>query len=75
MISKKYEFLTFSLLVTFFMSFVISGVLVVVNLGFIENFFSVWANAWWKAWIVAFPSVLFIIPMVRKIMTLINLKQ
>ena len=67
MISRKYEFLIFSFLVTLFMSFIISGVLVVVNLGFIENFLYVWMVSWVKAWAVAFPSVLIIIPVVRKI--------
>ncbi|WP_024955079.1 DUF2798 domain-containing protein [Sulfurospirillum arcachonense] len=66
MIDKRYEFLIFSLLVTMFMSLVISGVLVIVNLGLVDNFPIVWFNAWIKAWIVAFPSVLVIIPMVRK---------
>lgn len=68
MINKKYEFYIFSLLVTMFMSFVISGVLVVVNLGLVNNFLFIWLNAWLKAWLVAFPSVLFIIPFVRKVM-------
>lgn len=67
MIHRKYEFLIFSFLVTLFMSFIISGVLVVVNLGFIENFLYVWMVSWVKAWAVAFPSVLIIIPVVRKI--------
>jgi hypothetical protein len=52
-----------------FMSLVISGVLVLVNLGYTDTFITLWANAWWKAWIVAFPAVLVIIPNVRKIMT------
>jgi hypothetical protein len=50
------------------MTFVISGVLVVVNLGLVNNFLFIWLNAWLKAWLVAFPSVLFIIPFVRKVM-------
>ena len=69
MINKKYEFYIFSLLVTMFMSLVISGVLVLANLGYTDTFITLWANAWWKAWIVAFPAVLVIIPNVRKIMT------
>jgi len=68
MINKKYEFYIFSLLVTMFMSFVISGVLVVINLGIINNFLFIWLSAWLKAWLVAFPSVLLIIPFVRKVM-------
>ncbi|MGE4444931.1 MAG: DUF2798 domain-containing protein [Candidatus Altimarinota bacterium] len=51
-----------------FMSFIISGILIVVNLGFVNKFLFIWLNAWWKAWIVAFPSVLFIIPFVKKVM-------
>lgn len=68
MINKKYEFYISSFLMTLFMSFVISGVLVFVNLGFIKDFFLIWLNSWGKAWLVAFPSVLLIIPFVRKLM-------
>lgn len=68
MINKKYEFYIFSFIVTMFMSFIISGILIVVNLGFVNKFLFIWLSAWWKAWIVAFPSVLFIIPFVKKVM-------
>lgn len=74
MIDKRYEFYIFSFLVTMFMSFVISGVLVVVNLGIVDSFLIIWLHAWWKAWLVAFPSVLFIIPVVRKLMARIMKK-
>jgi len=49
------------------MSLVISGVLVVANLGFINNFIFVWMVSWFKAWVIAFPTVLIIIPNVRKV--------
>lgn len=75
MINKKYEFYIFSFLVTLFMSFVISGVLVFVNLGFINDFLLIWLSSWGKAWLVAFPSVLLIIPFVRKLMVRIIIQD
>ncbi len=68
MINKKYEFYIFTFLMTMFMSFIISGVLVFVNLGFINNFYIFWLNGWGKAWLVAFPSAVIIIPLLRKVM-------
>lgn len=70
MIPKKYEFFVFGFFVSCFMSFLISGVISFINLGLVNNFASIWAEAFVKAWAVAYPSVLIVIPQVRKFLHL-----
>ncbi|PHR71104.1 MAG: hypothetical protein COA66_10305 [Arcobacter sp.] len=67
MINKKYEFMIFSFLTSLFMSFLVSGVSLLSILGFIDGFAFLWFSAWMKAFIIAFPSVMLVIPMARKI--------
>ncbi|WP_267463305.1 DUF2798 domain-containing protein [Thiomicrorhabdus heinhorstiae] len=49
------------------MSFLMSGVISAMNVGIPENFLIIWFHAWWTAFIIAFPSVLFVSPIVRRI--------
>lgn len=37
------------------------------GVGLAENFLSIWLTAWGMSWIVAFPTLLVVLPMVRKI--------
>ncbi|MDC1118781.1 DUF2798 domain-containing protein [Alphaproteobacteria bacterium] len=48
------------------MSCVVSGVSVLKPAGFVDAFFGLWMTAWLKSWIVAFPSLLVIAPIVRR---------
>ena len=52
-----------SLFMTILMSFVIT----LINVGFGETFFLQWFQAFWRAYIIAFPAVLTVIPIVRKL--------
>ena len=67
MIPKKYELLLFALLMSGFMSFLMSGVISFINVGLVENFINIWGSAFLKAYIVAFPSVVVVVPLVRKL--------
>lgn len=67
MIPKRYEFIVFGFLTSLFMSFLISGVISYVNVGLVENFIILWLEAFYKAFFVAFPSILLVVPQVRKI--------
>ena len=65
-IPKKYSQLTFIFFVSICMSCVVSGVSVLNTTGFIDSFLSLWMTAWFKSWLVAFPSLLVIAPLVRR---------
>lgn len=71
MIPKRYEYFVFGFFMSLFMSFLISGVISFVNIGLVSNFHLVWLEAFFKAWAVAYPSVLIVIPQVRKAVKLV----
>ena len=49
------------------MSCVVSAVSVVNTIGLIDGFFSLWMTAWLKSWIVAFPTILIVAPLTRRL--------
>ena len=49
------------------MAFIMSGVLIFINLGLINNFIFVWMKSFFIAFTVAFPTAFFITPIVQKI--------
>ena len=40
---------------------------IIHNIGFVEHFAAVWISAWFFSWCVAFPAVLILLPIVRRI--------
>ena len=66
MIPAKYGQITFIFFVSICMSCVVSGVSVLNTAGFVEAFFVLWMTAWVKSWVIAFPSLLIIAPLVRQ---------
>jgi len=49
------------------MTFIMSGVVSFVNMGLVDNFLKIWTGAFLKAFVVAFPSVLIVVPIVRRL--------
>ena len=68
MIPAKYGQFTFIFFVSICMSCVVSGVSVLNTAGFVDALFGLWMNAWFKSWIVAFPSVSIIAPLVSRVL-------
>ena len=66
-IPAKYTQLTFGFFLSIFMSCVVSGVSVLNTTGLIDGFLNLWMTAWFKSWIVAFPTVLFVAPLTRRL--------
>lgn len=60
-----------ALLMSCFMSFVIS----VFNVGFVENIIWIWLKAWGFAFSVAFPTVIIVSPIVRRLVKLVIAKE
>nr|WP_262984203.1 DUF2798 domain-containing protein [Colwellia hornerae] len=56
-----------ALLMSCIMSFVIS----VFNVGLVTNIVSIWLQAWSFAFIIAFPTIVIISPMVHKLVSLV----
>lgn len=49
------------------MAFIMSGVLIFINLGLVNNFIFIWMKSFVIAFTVAFPTAFFITPIVQKI--------
>ncbi len=55
------------LVITFCMTFVLSGISTVKNLGLHDTaLLSSWMEAWATSWVIAFPVLMVLLPFVRK---------
>ena len=75
MIPAKFGQVTFIFFVSICMSGVVSGVSVLNTAGFVDTFLGLWTAAWIKSWIVAFPSLLIIAPLVRRFVDILVIKE
>lgn len=67
MIPKKYEFILFAFLMSMFMTILMSFVVTLINVGYSEIFFNQWLDAFMKSYVIAFPTVLIVVPIVRRV--------
>ena len=66
MIPAKFAPLLFSFFLSIIMSCVVSGVATLNAAGLSDDFAALWAAAWYKSWIVAFPTILVVAPLTRR---------
>ena len=67
MIPKRFETIVFAFFMSLMMSFLMSGVVTFINLGIVDHFVILWFKAFIRAFAIAFPCVLLLVPLVRKI--------
>ena len=67
MIPKRFSPIVFAVLLTGLMTFVISGVATVINVGLPPDFISRWARAWLPNWAIACPVLLLVRPLVTRL--------
>lgn len=65
-IPQKYGNLLFVFLTAVFMSLLMSFVVTTSNLGFHPEFLSHWMRAWGFSFLIGYPIISFVVPMVRK---------
>lgn len=65
-IPAKFAPLLFSFFLSIIMSCVVSGVATLNAAGLSDDFTALWAAAWYKSWIVAFPTILVVAPLTRR---------
>ncbi|MEM8576499.1 MAG: DUF2798 domain-containing protein [Pseudomonadota bacterium] len=70
MIPARYAHIAFGFTLSCIMSFLISGVATLRAVGLVEGFFGLWIAAWLPSWALAFPIVLFVAPLARRIVGL-----
>jgi hypothetical protein len=67
MIPRKFSPLLFGLILSGLMSLLVSGISTWRAVGVVPEFGAVWAGAWLTAWLFAFPIVLFVAPLARRL--------
>lgn len=67
MIPRKYEPILFGLILSGLMSLLVSGIATLRAAGLGPGFLSLWAGSWLTAWLFAFPAVLLVAPVARRV--------
>lgn len=67
--------LLFSLILSGLMSFLVSGIATLRAIGTGDNFFNAWVGAWLAAWFFAFPAVMLVTPVARKVVQFLIAKD
>ena len=75
MIPPKYDSYVFSFFMSLLMSGIMSLAISIINLGWVENMLSIWLRAWSMAFIIAFPTIIAVTPVVRKLVSMVVARQ
>jgi hypothetical protein len=67
-VPKRLEHMVFGLLLSGMMSFIVSGLSTALAVGVNGDLPLLWLRAWLPSWAVAFPAVLIVAPLVRRIL-------
>lgn len=71
MIDVKYTRIVFSFFMALLMSGIMSLVITVFNIGWVDNIVSIWLQAWLFAFSVALPTILIISPIVHRLVAIV----
>jgi len=65
----RYNAIAIPLLLSLLMTCIVSGIATVNSIGLAADILEKWMRAWGLSWVVAFPIMLFVLPLVRRIAT------
>jgi hypothetical protein len=68
-INKKFEPYIFTVIMAFGMSIVMSFIISLMNIGFVDNFFLIWIRAWIAAFFIALIPPFFIGKLARSVLS------
>lgn len=71
MINRKHHKIVFAFFMALLMSCIMSFAVSIFNVGFVSNIISVWLRAWAFAFVVAFPTITVVAPMVHMLVSLV----
>lgn len=63
----RYAPILFGFILSALMSFLVSGIATFRNAGLVDGFFNIWLSAWLPSWLIAFPVVLVVAPIARRL--------
>lgn len=69
--SPRFAPVLFGFFLSALMSFVVSGIATFRTAGLVDGFFSLWVSAWLPSWLIAFPVVLVVAPVARRLVGLL----
>ncbi|MFD1911569.1 DUF2798 domain-containing protein [Halodurantibacterium flavum] len=67
MIPQKYAHILFAFFLSGMMSLIITAIATLRTSGLTDGFVGIWLGAWVPGWAVAFPAVLVVAPVTRRI--------
>ena len=67
MLTSKHEPIVFGFILSGLMSFLVSGISTFRAAGVGAAFLDLWLRAWLTSWLVAFPTVLMVAPVARRL--------
>lgn len=65
--SPRFAPILFGFVISALMSLIVSGIATLRNAGHVDEFVSLWLAAWLPSWFVAFPTVLAVAPLARRL--------
>jgi hypothetical protein len=71
MIPSRYSPYVFSFFMSLLMSGVMSFCITLLNLGWVADLLMLWLQAWSAAFVIAFPTIVLVTPLVRKLVSLV----
>ena len=63
----RYAFIVTPLIISVLMSCVVACISTVRGYGLEPGFVSIWMQSWGTSWVIAFPILIFVLPVVRRI--------
>ncbi len=67
----RYAGIVMPFVLSILMTFVVSLVATLRTIGLVPGFGGLWMSAWALSWVIAFPTLLLVLPLVRKIVGLV----
>ncbi len=67
MIPQKYAHILFAFFLSGLMSLIVTAIATLRTSGPVDGFVGIWLGAWAPSWLVAFPAVLVVAPITRRI--------
>lgn len=67
--TPRFAPILFGLVLSGLMSLLVSGIATIRNAGLADGFVNLWMNAWIPSWLIAFPTVLVVAPLARRLVT------
>jgi hypothetical protein len=73
---KRHEHIAFGFVLTFMMTFVVAGISTILAVGLSDPaLMRLWFRAWMSSWVVAFPAILVLAPLTRRIVARFVIRQ